>query len=68
VIRPTNFELTVEFHRAIRQLPEHQRPGPAALRATIQLRERLLCEEVAKAVQALEAYRHGSGSIQDVAI
>jgi hypothetical protein len=42
VIRPTNFELTVEFHRAIWQLPEHQRPGPAARRATIQLHERLI--------------------------
>jgi predicted HAD superfamily Cof-like phosphohydrolase len=67
VIRQSNFELTVEFHRAIRQLPAHQHPGPAARRATIQLRERLLCEEVAEAVEALEAYRHGSGSIEDVA-
>jgi predicted HAD superfamily Cof-like phosphohydrolase len=64
---PTNFALTVEFHRAIGQLPEHQRPGPAVRRATIQLREQLLREETAEAVEALEAYRHGSGSIEGVA-
>jgi predicted HAD superfamily Cof-like phosphohydrolase len=58
VTRPTNFELTVEFHRAIRQLPEHQRPGPAARRATIQLRERLLREEATEAIEALEALCH----------
>jgi predicted HAD superfamily Cof-like phosphohydrolase len=55
---PTNFELTVEFHRAIRQLPEHQQPGPAARQATIQLREQLIREEAKKAIEALEALRH----------
>lgn len=67
MIRQTNFELTREFHRAIRQLPEHQPPGPAARRAMIQLREQLLREETAEAVEALEAYRDGRGSIEDVA-
>jgi predicted HAD superfamily Cof-like phosphohydrolase len=67
VIRHSNFELTGEFHRAIGQLPEHQRPGPAARGATIRLREQLIREEAKEAIEALEAYRHGSGSIEDVA-
>ncbi len=58
VIRRSNFELTVEFHQAIGQLPKHQRPGPAARRATIQLRERLIREEAKEAIEALEALRH----------
>jgi len=58
VTRRTNFELTVEFHRAIGQLPEHQRPGPAAQCATIQLRERLIHEEANEAIEALEQLRH----------
>lgn len=70
--QPTNFTLTTAFHRAIRQLPEHQRPGPAARRATIALRERLICEEVAEAITALEALRHArpptrSDLVEDVA-
>lgn len=67
MIRHSNFELTVEFHRAIGQLPEHQRPGSAARSATIHLRERLLREEVAEAVDALSAYRLGQGPIEHVA-
>ncbi len=56
--QPTNFELTVEFHRAIGQAP----PAPADIR----LRQRLLKEETREAVEALKAFRHG-GPIEDVA-
>jgi predicted HAD superfamily Cof-like phosphohydrolase len=58
--RADNFELTVEFHRAIRQLPDQQRPGLAAQRATIQLREQLIREETKEAIEALEQLRHAN--------
>ncbi len=67
---PSNFELTREFHRAIGQLPEDyagEHTNPERYRTMVELRSRLLREESREAIDALDAYAVGQGSLVDVA-
>lgn len=67
---PTNFELTREFHRVIGQLPEDysgENTNPERHREMVLLRVRLLHEETREAIDELNAYAFGQGSLMDVA-
>jgi predicted HAD superfamily Cof-like phosphohydrolase len=69
-LAPSNFELTREFHRAIGQLPEDysdEHPNPERYQAMVEFRARLLREEAKEAIDALDTYAAGRGSLVSVA-